>query len=126
MARNGDDDEEDEASTEEHRISSTHCGQQSVPGSTGGQTIAFTINRLAMSLANPAKTHHCIETSLAISVRYDGFRAEAASTKQSVHNADSVYRQRLGGRQTHAQVRVFVGDYAGWLLAQRWCSKNIR
>ena len=45
-------------------------------------------------LGKPFKIkHHGVETSLAISVWYGGFRAEAASAKQSVLNADSVHRQ---------------------------------
>ena len=62
--------------------------------------------------------HHCVEASPAISTRYAGSRTEAASAKQSVLNSDSVHRQRLGWRSTHAQVRVFVGNHAGWILDQ--------
>ena len=62
--------------------------------------------------------HHCVETSLAICRRYDGFRAEAARACTT-----SVHRQRLGGRQTHAQVRVFV--VAGRIPDQRRCSNTV-
>ena len=48
---------------------------------------------------------------------HGGFQAEAASANQSVVDADSVHRQRLVGRSTHAKVSVFVGHHAGFLLS---------
>ena len=116
--RNDDDDEEEEASAEEHRSLRRLVGKSQLLGPRRPDT-AFTTQRLARSLAKPSEIgHHCVETSLAISAGYDGFRTEATSTKQSVLNPDSVHRQRLGWRSTHTQVGVFVGDHAGCILAQ--------
>ena len=91
--RNDDDDESEEASAEEH-----HSLRRIVGKSQFG--------------------HHCVEASPATSARYSGSRTEAASAKQSVLNSDSVHRQRLGWRSTHAQVRVFVRNHAGWIADQ--------
>ena len=92
LARNDDDEDEEEASTEEHRILRRIVGKsQSL--APRRPDISFATNRLARSLAKPFKVrHHCVETSAAISVWYDGFRAEATSTKQSLLDADSVHR----------------------------------
>ena len=79
-ARNDDDEDEEEASTEQHP--STHCGQESVPGSTEARH-CFRHEPSGEVLDKTFKIrHHCVETSLVMSVRYDGFRAEAASTKK--------------------------------------------
>ena len=93
VARNDDDDDdEEEASAEKPSHHSTHCGQESVPGSPQARHCI----RHKPSGEVPGKTFkirpHCVETSFAISVWYDGLRAEAVSTKQSVLNADSVHR----------------------------------
>ena len=69
--------------------------------------------------------HLCVEASLAISNRYEGSPTEAASTKQSVLNSDSIHRQRLGFRSTHAQVRVFVGNHASWIPDQSRCPNTV-
>ena len=125
LARNDGDEDEEEESTEERRILRRIVGKAQflAPRRTD---IAFATKRLARSLAKTFKIrHHCVETSLAMSVGYDGSRDEAASTKQSVHNADSVFRHRLGRRQTFAQVRVFVGNYAGWILTQRGQAQSV-
>ena len=50
--------------------------------------------------------------------------SQKKSTKQSVLNPDRVHQQRLGWRSTHTQVRVFVGDHAGWILAQCRCPRT--
>ena len=123
--RNDDDDEDEEASAEEHRIlrrivgksqflapaPSRHCLCYEPSGEVLGKT--FKIG------------HHCVEASLAISAGYAGSRTEAASAKQSVLNSDSVHRQRLGWRSTHAQVRVFVGNHAGWIPGQCQCPNTV-
>ena len=116
--RNDDDDESEEASAAEHRSLRRIVGKSQFLAPRRPD-IAFATNRLAMSLANPAKSgHQCVEASPAVSARYAGSRTEAASAKQSVLNSDSVHRQRLGWTSTHAQVRVFVGNHAGWILTQ--------
>ena len=61
---------------------------------------------------------HCVETSLAISVWDGGFRAEAACTKQSVHNADSVHDNDLtGDRPARKSVSSWVIMLGGFLLS---------
>ena len=123
--RNDDDGEYEKASAEEHRslrrivgrsqvlwiATSRHCFCYEPSGEVSGKS--FKIG------------HHCVEASLAISARYAGSRTETASAKQSVLNSDSVHRQRLGWRSTHAQVRVFVGNHAGWIPAQCPCPNTV-
>ena len=103
----------------------THCGQMSVLGSTQTRHRI----RHESSCATPGEAfqvwHHRVETSLAVPARHDGSCTEAASAKQSLLNAHSFRRQRLGWRSTHAQVRIFVGDHAGWFLTQRWCTNTV-
>ena len=114
-----------EASAEEHRILRRIVGTSQFLA-LRRPDIAFATNRLARSLACPSKIgHHCVEASPAISARYAGSRTEAASAKQSVLNSDSVHRQRLGWRSTHAQVRVFVGNHAGWIPDQCRCPDTV-
>ena len=123
--RNDDDDEDEEASAEEHR-SLRRIVDKSQFLAPRRPDVAFARNRQARSLAKPSKRgHHCVEASLAISARYAGSRTEAASAKQSVLNSDSVHRQRLGWRSTHAQVRVFVGTHAGWIPDQCRCPNTV-
>ena len=62
---------------------------------------------------------------IARSAGYDGYLTEATSAKQSVLNPGSVHRQQLGWRSSHTQVRVFVGDHAGWILAQCQCPNTV-
>ena len=106
--RNDDDDESEEASAEEHHSLRRIVGKSQFLAPRRPD-VAFAMNRLARSLACSSKIgHHCVEASPAISARYAGSRTDAASAKQSVLNSDSVHRQRLGWRSTHAQVGVFV------------------
>ena len=92
LARNDDDEDEEEASSEEHRILRRSVGKSSFLAPRKARH-SF---RHDPSGEVPGKTfrvrHHCIETSVATSVWHDGFRAEAASTKQCLLNADSVHR----------------------------------
>ena len=120
LSRNDDNDEGDEeASVEEHRILRRIVGKMSVPGSTQTRHCIRHEPFGEVSGETFKVRHHCVETSFEVSVRYNGFWFEAAGAEQNLFNADSVRRQRLGRRQTHTQVCVFVGDHAGWVLAQR-------
>ena len=117
--RNDDDDEDEEASAEEHRILRRIVGKSQFlarlcygpSGEVSGKS--FIIG------------HHCVEASLAISAGYEGSWTEAACEKQSVLHSDSVHGQRLGRRSTHAQVRVFVGNHAGWIPDQCQCPNTV-
>ena len=124
--RNNDDDESEEASAEEHRsLRRIHCGQESVLG-TATPRHRFPYEPSGEVSGMSFKIgHHCVEASLVISARYAGSRTEAASAKQSGLNSDSVHRQRLGWRSTHAQVRVLVGNRAGWIPDQCRCPNTV-
>ena len=123
--RNDNDDEEEEASTEQHRILRRLVGKSQFLA-LRRPDIAFATNRLARSLAKPSKSDITASKRLLRYLRvYAGFRTEAVSTKQSVLNPDSVHRQRLGWRSTHAQVRVFVGNHAGWIPHQCRCPNTV-
>ena len=102
-----------------------HCGQESVPGSTQTRHCIRHESFGEVSGKTFKVGHNCVEASLAISVRYDGFWFEAASAKQSVLNYESVHRQRLGWRSTHAQLRIFVGNHAGWIPDQCRCPNTV-
>ena len=118
---NDDDDGDEEAIAEEHRSLRRIVGESQFLAPRRPD-IAF-----ARSLAKSFKVgHHCVEASPLISARYAGSRTEAASSKQSVLNSDSVHRHRFCWRSTHAQVRVFVGDHAGRILAQCRCPEHSR
>ena len=110
-------DEDEEASAEEHRSVRRTVGKS--------QFFVFATNRLARSGKTLKVGHHCVEASPAIAARYAGSRTEAASAKQSVLSTDSAHRKRLGWRSTHAQVRVFVGNHAGWILDQCRCPNTV-
>ena len=101
--RNDDGDESEEASAEEHRSLRRIVGKSQFLAPRRPD-IAFATNRLARSLAG----------------------SRTASAEQSVLNSDSVHRQRLGWRSTHAQVRVFVGNHAGLILAQCRCNRHVK
>ena len=104
--RNDGDDEDEEASAEEHRSLRRIVGKRQFLAPRRPD-VALATNRLARS------------------ARYAGSRTDAASAKQSVLNFDSVHRQRLGWRSNHAQVRVSVGNHAGWILDQCRCPKTV-
>ena len=93
-----DDDDEEEASVEEHRLFRRIVGKSQflVPRRPD---IAFATILLARTLAKPSKSDLVAsKTSFAISV---------------------------GWGSTHPQVRVFVGDHAGWIVAQSRCSNTV-
>ena len=112
LARNDDDEEEEEASTEEHRILRRFVGKTQFLAPRR-PNIAFTTNRLGSSLAKPSKADTIASKRL---LRY---------LCGTMDLGLSVHRQRLGGRQTHGQVRASVGDHAGWILAQCRCMNTV-
>ena len=90
-ARNEDCEDDEELSTEEHRILRRVVGKSQF-FAPRKPDIAFATNRLARSLAKPFKIRpHCLDTSLAVSSWYAGFWSQAASAQQSVHDADSLH-----------------------------------
>ena len=122
--RNDDDDESEAAGAEEHRSLRRIVGKSQFLAPRRPD-IAFATNRLVRSLANPSKPDIIASKPPAISAWYAGSRTETASAKQSKLNSDSVHRQRLGWRSTHAQVRVFVGNHAGWIPDQCRCPNTV-
>ena len=123
--RNDDDDESEEASAEERHSLRRILGKSQFLAPRRPD-IAFCYEPSGEVSGKSFKIgHHCAEASPAISARYAGSRSETASAKQSVLNSDSVHRQRLGWRSTHARVRVFVGDHAGWILDQCRCPNTV-
>ena len=109
-----DDDDEDEASTEEHRILRRIVGKSQFPAPRTPD-IAFATNRLARSLAKPS-TSDIVASKRPLRYLYGTMDFGLKLPERA---------QLLGGRQTHAQVRVFLGDYAGRIPAQRWCSNTV-
>ena len=121
--RNDDDDEDEEASAEKHRSLRGIVGKSVLGTTTSRHCFCYELSG-EVSGKSDKVGHHCVEASAAISARYAGSGTEAASAKQSVLNSDSVHRQRLGWRSTLAQVRVFVGDHAGWIFDQCRCPEH--
>ena len=92
LARNDDDEDEEEASTEAHRILRRIVGKSQFLAPRRPD-MSFATKPSGEVLGKSFKVRHpCVETSVAISAWYDGFRAQATSTKQSLLNADSVRR----------------------------------
>ena len=125
MARNGDDEEEEEASTEEHRILGRMVGKSWFLAPRRPDT-AFATDRLARSQAKPLKTDIIVSKRLLRCAPLMDFGLKLEVQKnRACTTLTGVFRQRLGRRQTHAQVRVFVGDHARWTLARRVCSSTV-
>ena len=117
--RNDGDDDDEEASAEEHRSLRRIVGKS--------QFLA------------PRGLRHCFcyepsgevsgKTSSKLLLRYlrgtQDFGLRLQVQNRVVLNSDSVHRQRLGWRWTHSQVRVFVGNHAGWILDQCRCPNRV-
>ena len=122
--RNDDDDEDEEASAEEHRILRSIVGKSQFLAPRRPD-IAFATNRLARSLAKPSKSDIIASKRLLRHLRGTQDFGLKLQVQNRVLDSDRVDRQRLGWRSTHAHVRVFVGNHAGWILAQHQCSNTV-
>ena len=100
--------EEEEASTEAHRILGRIVGKGPFLA-LRRSNVAFATNRLARSLAKPSKSDIIASERLwRTQCGTVDFGLKRQVRKQSMHNADSLHRYRLGWRSTHAQARAFV------------------
>ena len=90
--------------------------------------IAFATNRLARSLAKPSKSDIIASKRLScdilrgtqdLGLKRCKCKTERGSTLTVFTDSD------WGWRSTHAQVRVFVGSQAGWILEQCRCPNTV-
>ena len=117
LAVNRNNDEEEGASAEERRILRRNVGKSVLGSSPSRHCFCY-----EPSGEVPGKTfkigRHCVEASLAISAGTMDFGLKLQGQNRACSTLTAFTDSDWAGDRPTRKVRVFVGDHAGWILAQ--------